>query len=260
MRIALVASQIAAIREPQVGGAQVVVADLARGLAERGHEVALFAPAGSAVDGVTVVDTGVDPAALAESRHRPLAENAPPPVVSDAFRRVFGAVAEGGWDCVHNHAFDAPAIDAARALRRPVVHTLHLPPERHVAAALALARSGDATAPLLVAVSDASARSWQERVPVDAIVRNGVPTRRIPWSAKGGPALLFAGRLSPEKGADIAIEIARRTETPLTIVGAAYDAAWAQQLVDGVDSRLVHVVGALPRTAVWTLMAGAAAL
>ncbi len=59
MRIAVVAPLVTPIREPQLGGSQAVVADLARGLAERGHEVEVYAAAGSVIPGVTVVDTGV---------------------------------------------------------------------------------------------------------------------------------------------------------------------------------------------------------
>jgi len=48
MRIALLPTGHA-IREPQLGGSQAVVADLARGLVERGHEVEVYAAAGSVI-------------------------------------------------------------------------------------------------------------------------------------------------------------------------------------------------------------------
>jgi hypothetical protein len=38
VKIALVAPLVTAIREPQLGGSQAMVADLATGLSERGHE------------------------------------------------------------------------------------------------------------------------------------------------------------------------------------------------------------------------------
>ena len=43
MKIALIAPLVAAIREPQRGGSQAFVSDLARGLIDRGHEVHLYA-------------------------------------------------------------------------------------------------------------------------------------------------------------------------------------------------------------------------
>jgi len=70
MKIAIVAPLVSAIREPQRGGSQAFVSDLARGLVDRGHEVHLYAASGSELPGVRVVDTGVDPRALAATLYR----------------------------------------------------------------------------------------------------------------------------------------------------------------------------------------------
>ncbi|MGC1756322.1 MAG: hypothetical protein WA805_24790, partial [Trebonia sp.] len=64
MKIAIMAPLVTAIREPQLGGSQAFVADLARGLAGRGHDVDVYAASGSRIDGVKLIDTGVDPRAL----------------------------------------------------------------------------------------------------------------------------------------------------------------------------------------------------
>ena len=61
---------VSAIREPQGGGSQAFVSDLARGLAGRGHEVDVYAATGSRIPGVTVIDTGVDPRSLAATLYR----------------------------------------------------------------------------------------------------------------------------------------------------------------------------------------------
>ena len=65
LRLALIASLVSPIREPQCGGAQAFLADLATGLARRGHDVDVFAASGSDIDGVRVVDVGVDASTLA---------------------------------------------------------------------------------------------------------------------------------------------------------------------------------------------------
>ena len=61
MKIAIMAPLVTAIREPQRGGSQAFVADLARGLTGRGHDVHVYAAAGSEIPGVEVIDTGIDP-------------------------------------------------------------------------------------------------------------------------------------------------------------------------------------------------------
>ena len=78
MKIAIMAPLVTAIREPQLGGSQAFVADLARGLAGRGHDVDVYAASGSRIDGVELIDTGVDPRALAGTLYRaPGAPGAP---------------------------------------------------------------------------------------------------------------------------------------------------------------------------------------
>ena len=61
---------VTAIREPQRGGSQAFVSDLARGLTGRGHEVHVYAASGSQIPGVEVIDTGVDPRSLAGTLYR----------------------------------------------------------------------------------------------------------------------------------------------------------------------------------------------
>ena len=61
---------VTAIREPQRGGSQAFVSDLARGLAGRGNDVHVYAASGSEIPGVEVIDTGVDPRSLAGTLYR----------------------------------------------------------------------------------------------------------------------------------------------------------------------------------------------
>jgi len=70
MKVAIMAPLVTAIREPQRGGSQAFVSDLARGLAGRGHDVHVYAAAGSEIPGVEVVDTGIDPRSLAGTFYR----------------------------------------------------------------------------------------------------------------------------------------------------------------------------------------------
>src|ERR1051325_9649378 len=121
MRVAIVAPLVSAIREPQRGGSQAFLSDLARGLVARGHEVDLYCASGSDVPGVRVVDTGVDPLALGATLYSPSADRTADGLAAAeaAFAGVYAAVREVPYDVVHNHAFDAPAITLARRLPAP---------------------------------------------------------------------------------------------------------------------------------------------
>jgi glycosyltransferase involved in cell wall biosynthesis len=162
------------------------------------------------------------------------------------------------YDVIHNHAFDAPAIRLATALRAPVVHTVHLPPDQAVSAALRQVARGS-TPPAVAAVSDFQARAWRRVVPVDAVLPPYPPVRVIPWSGTAGPGALFAGRLSPEKGAAEAIDIARAAGVPIKVYGDVYDAGYSRDQIDprrGWPGVTVHQ--GIPRASLWEAMARAA--
>jgi glycosyltransferase involved in cell wall biosynthesis len=255
MKIAIIAPLVSAIREPQGGGSQAFVSDLARGLAGRGHDVHVYAATGSQIPGVTVIDTGVDPGSLAAG---PQTAGGP---AASAFAGVYARVREDRYDVVHNHAFDAPAIRLASALKSPVVHTLHLPPDAAIAAALRdVARRGRHGRPPTVAgVSAFQAAAWRREVAIDAVLPPYVPTRAIPWSAAAGPGAVFAGRLSPEKGAAEAIEIAQAAGIAIDVYGDTYDAAYAREQIEPRRAAPgVAVHGGVARTALWAAMARAA--
>ena len=92
MKIAIMAPLVTAIREPQRGGSQAFVSDLARGLAGRGHDVHVYAASGSEIPGVEVIDTGVDPRSLAGTLYRAFGPSAGEP----GERRTGGASGCGG--------------------------------------------------------------------------------------------------------------------------------------------------------------------
>jgi glycosyltransferase involved in cell wall biosynthesis len=269
---------VTAIREPQQGGSQAFVSDLARGLAGRGHDVHVYAASGSQIPGVEVIDTGIDPRSLAGTLYRaegaagdPAAAAAAsgdpaaaagasgdPAAAEAAFASAYLTMRATRYDVIHNHAFDAPAVRLAPARQAPVVHTLHLPPDRAVAAAL-LQAARDGRPPAVAVVSEFQARAWRRVVPVDAVLPPYPPTRAMAWSQAAGSGALYAGRLSPEKGAAEAIDVARAAGVPIEVYGDVYDAGYSREQVDprrGWPG--VTVYPGVPRAALWEIMARAA--
>jgi len=261
MRIAIIAPLVTAIREPQRGGSQSVVADLAAGLSSREHQVDVYAASGSAIPGVTVIDTGVDPASLASLFYRADRPSAGDIAIGEAaFATVYAAVAQVPYDVVHNHAFDPPAVRLAMTLLSPVVHTLHLPPGPAMAAALDDARQSE-NRPMVAAVSTAQAVAWETWTSVDTVLPNGVPIARIPWSVDAEDHVVFAGRLSPEKGAADAITIARQAGVPIHLYGDPYDVDYAQSLIETYREDLgVFFHAGVTRSRLWQIMSRARAV
>jgi len=259
VKVAIVAPLVSAIREPQRGGSQAFVSELARGLVGRGHDVHLYAASGSEVSGVQVIDTGVDHRQLAATLYRASGAVAGGSAVAErAFARVYAVVRESRYDVVHNHAFDAPAVRLASALSAPVVHTVHLPPDAEVARALREAVRCDPSA-TVACVSANQAGAWRQVVPVAAILPPYISTRRIHFSPTAGAGVVFAGRLSPEKGAAEAVAIARIAGAKIDVFGDSYEAGYARRLIEAqsADPGVVVHPG-VPQKTLWDAMARAA--
>jgi glycosyltransferase involved in cell wall biosynthesis len=268
MKIAIMAPLVTAIREPQRGGSQAFVSDLARGLVGRGHDVHVYAATGSQIPGVEVIDTGIDPRSLAGTLYRAFGPSAVEPgeaepaaaaaAAESAFTTAYMTMQVTRYDVIHNHAFDAPAIRLATALQAPVVHTLHLPPDQAVSAALRQVAQRNRP-PAVAVVSDSQACAWRRVIPVDAILPPYPPTGVIPWSETAGQGALFAGRLSPEKGAAEAIDIARAAGVPIDVYGDVYDPGYSREQIDPRRSWPgVTVHQGVPRASLWEAMARAA--
>jgi glycosyltransferase involved in cell wall biosynthesis len=260
LRIALVAPLVTTIAEPQQGGSQALLADLAAGLTQRGHEVDVYAATGSAIPGAHVVDTGIESAGLAGALVRHGLPRRSMVAVDQAYEHVFGMVERGEYDVVHSHGFDPPALRRAHAGRAPVIHTIHLPPEPEAAAALRETQSA-AEPGIVVGVSASQASAWAPLVRFDRVIRNGVPLDRIPWSDKQGRGLVFAGRLSAEKGPAAAIDIALLAGERIDLYGTAYDEDYARALRERHEGDpRVTFHEALPRADLWRRLVSARAV
>lgn len=278
MKIAIMAPLVTAIREPQLGGSQAFVSDLARGLVGRGHEVHVYAASGSQIPGVTVIDTGAEPRTLAGTLYRAVVPAAtgwadaaaaePTPgadpaesariAAQEAFASAYASMRDGGYDVIHNHAFDAPAVRFATTMSAPVLHTLHLPPDEALSAALGqAARSG--RPPFVATVSAFQAATWRRVSRVDAILPPYVPTHAIPYAGTAGHGAVFAGRLSPEKGAAEAIDIASAAGLAIDLYGDAYDEGYVRdEITPRQATPGVRVHQAVARPSLWAAMSEAA--
>jgi glycosyltransferase involved in cell wall biosynthesis len=108
-------------------------------------------------------------------------------------------------------------------------------------------------------VSAAHATAWRQVVAVDAILPSFVPTRLIKYSASAGTGAIFAGRLSPEKGALEAIAIAGAAGVNIDVYGDAYDADYAREQIEPRrDDPGVVIHPGVTRETLWEVMAQAA--
>ncbi len=271
MRIALVAPLVSAIAQPYLGGAQALLADLAQGLQQRGHQVTLFAKDTSYVPGIHIEPLYVPDSVRPANFSAPIQEStagtgffAQANLFLELFLQLQRRSAE--FDLVHAHAFDWPTFACSVLVRDiPVFHTLHLPA---VAAEInnvlrVLHRQGHPVT--LTTVSHACASTYRDYTPIDHVIYNGLDLETIPFSPRHSTEapLLFAGRIAPEKGVEAAIEIAEQAGRRLLIAGGIYDRRYYEErIVPKLRSagERVTYLGLLERLALWKIMGQSAGL
>jgi glycosyltransferase involved in cell wall biosynthesis len=185
------------------GGTERVMAWLADELVALGVDVDLFATADCETRARLV------PLAPRALWHEPDLRDYPPMRMA-AYARAY---AIASVDVMHNHA-EWPAFPFARTARFPTVSTLHSRTDTPEHAFL-YDEFGDQP---LISITNAQRRPLPDANWV-ATVHHGMPADLYRPSYARGSYLAFVGRISPEKGVHVAIEVARRAGLPLKIAG-----------------------------------------
>ncbi len=208
MKIAQIAPLMEAVPPKLYGGSERIVAYLSDELTALGHDVTLFASGDSAIAGRLAP---VWPQAL---RLDPSISDylAPHMVLLEAVARRAQE-----FDVVHSH-IDYVGYPVLQRLGVPFVTTLHgrlnLP---------VLQRIYDTFDDVpVVTISDAQRRPLPHANYL-ATIQHGIPERLLVPGFGGGGYLAFLGRISPEKGPDAAIRIARKAGMPLRIAAKVDD-------------------------------------
>jgi glycosyltransferase involved in cell wall biosynthesis len=188
MRIAQIAPPWLAVPPKGYGGIEWVVALVADGLAERGHDVTLFAPGDSET----------------KARLEAFFAEAPGPqhinsIWHDTVHTLFSLREPERFDVLHVHS-PFSALAAAVATGRPVVHTLHGAFSEEMRALYGLV----AERAWFVAISEAQ-RVQMPELRYAGVVYNGVDVERYPFRTDKEDFALFLGRAAPEKGVERAV-------------------------------------------------------
>jgi len=250
MRIALVAPVEETVPPVAYGGIEEMVHHLDHELTARGHQVTLLASGGSSPSCRLVP-------LVAGPLGRPRTEEEVESIRArkdHAARSAARVIAEERPDVVLNHSWRA--LDYLGSF--PSLTTVHYPLDAEPYRGIFFARRHAA----YVAISNAQRRDGYG-LTFAGTVYNGVDIEAFPYSPVQGNYLAFLGRISPDKGLDIAIRVAHTVGVPLKVAAKLdlVDRPWFEEVIAPLLQRGgVELIGEIPRHQKGHFLAGAIAL
>ena len=248
MRIAQVAPLWERVPPPAYGGIELVVSLLTDELVRRGHEVTLFASG----DSLSLANL--------ESVHgRALRHDSTVKEYSIYEMLQLSQVYDRAqdFDIIHSH-MGCVALSYAKSAKTPTIHTLHGVFTSDNEKIFRRSRQQS-----FVSISNAQ-REARLGLNCVSTVYNGIDVDSYKFYAQPdeSPYLAFLGRLSPEKGPHLAIEIAKRTGQNLKMAGKidlVDREFYEQELAPHIDGKQIQYLGEANHVQKNALMGGAVA-
>src|SRR5487761_309126 len=209
----------------QYGAWETVASNVAEGLVARGWDVTLFATRDSltrahlhgVADRGYEEDPAIDPKA-AEYLH-----------ISEAFEHA------AEFDLIHSH-YDFMALTYTRLVKTPVLTTIHGFSSAKIMPVYQKYRDG-----YFVSISDSDRAAGLNYL---ATVYNGIDLSLYPLQEPSGDDLIFLGRIHPDKGVHLAIEVARLSGLRLIIAGIIQDEVYfREQVKPHLDDQNILYIG-----------------
>jgi glycosyltransferase involved in cell wall biosynthesis len=247
VRILQVAPPWFAVPPERYGGTELVVAGLCDGLVAVGNEVTLVASGGSCTS----------------AQLRSVYAQPPSEALGDAVVELPHVLAayrdRHSFDLIHDHTVTGVGVGALID-GPPIVHTVHgtwTPQVCRLYRAVS-----DRVA--LVAISHDHAARAPTDLPLAGVVHNGIDVNRYPFQDRSEGYLAWLGRAGPDKGADLAVEVARQLDRPLRMAVKLNEPAehdwWQRVLVPRLADVQVEVVHNATHAQKVALLGGADAL
>lgn len=223
LRIALLSPVWFPVPPPLYGGIESVVALLAEGLSNAGHEVTVFA-SGDSEPRATLSWLYVQ--APSERIGEPIPE----------LRHVLACYERADeFDAIGDHT--GPLAAALAPLSSaPVVHTVHGPLDGELGDVYEqIARASPRVGLISLSLSQ---RRPHPSLPWVANCPNAIDPSRFRWSRERGDYLVFVGRMGREKGCHHAVAVAKETGLPLKIAAKCREPAEREYFAAYVEPHL----------------------
>jgi UDP-glucose:tetrahydrobiopterin glucosyltransferase len=260
MRILFVSTPVSPIGAGGGGGVETTLRHVASGLGERGHAITVIAPAGSCLPGGMPI---CQVSGAAPSNATTGARNAAVTVRSTGvLERMWEQAGELALqhDVIVAMTYDWLSFYLTPFLPIPVLHWVHLPSLiEAVDLEMCEQYCGSPERFAFCSRTQASTFSFVDltraRIIPGAVDTDGFPFRRDPK-----PALVWAARISPEKGLEDAVQVARETGWPLHVCGKIEDQDYWRRIRGSAAEETIVYHGWVPHDRLSEVLGSAAAM
>jgi glycosyltransferase involved in cell wall biosynthesis len=138
------------------------------------------------------------------------------------------------FDLIHNN-FDYIPLAFERLIKPPMLTTIHGFSDEDIKRVYREHKDTYYTS-----ISDSDRDS---ELPYLATVYNGIDLSNLTFRAKPGKNLVFYGRIHPDKGLHLAIEVAQKANMPMIVAGIIQDQEYFDNCAKNFDDKLIKFIG-----------------
>ncbi|SDG61055.1 Glycosyltransferase involved in cell wall bisynthesis [Dyadobacter soli] len=224
MKIGIIAHLKYPINKPFMGGLEAFTYDICQRLLARGHDVLLYACAGS--DPILNVrpilcEDDYHPITSSQFTSRQLSTE----YISThhAYVELMQEIDKDELDVIFNNSLNYVPIMMSALVKAPMVTVLHTPPIFELKNAIRREQYHGRIK--YVSVSASNARNWKDYAPQCNVIHNGIDLAAWQFYPENdGGYIMWFGRIHPDKGLHLAIEAAKLAGKKMKVAGAISDA------------------------------------